>query len=115
MTAERTYAPIGVPEVPQNDADALVAAIHRLATAVEQNTLAILDSAPITAPRTAPTLAPLPAVSAVPPSSAAFDGCPIHQTPWKIVPAGVSKKTGNAYAAFRACTVAGCDQRPSRI
>lgn len=114
MTAERTYAPVGVPEVPQNDADALVAALHRLATAIEQQTFAILDTK--VAPTTAPVLAPLPPVTtSVPPTSASFDGCPIHQTPWKVVPAGVSKKTGNAYAAFRACTVAGCDQRPGRI
>ena len=39
--------------------------------------------------------------------------CPIHHEPWKVVPAGVSKKTGRPYDAFQACPVRGCDQRPA--
>ena len=39
--------------------------------------------------------------------------CPIHKTPWRMVPAGVSKKTGKPYAAFLACSERGCDQRPA--
>lgn len=39
--------------------------------------------------------------------------CPVHRVPWKVVPAGVSKKTGKPYAAFTACPERGCDQRPA--
>lgn len=39
--------------------------------------------------------------------------CPIHHEPWKVVPAGISKKTGRPYDAFQACPVRGCDQRPA--
>ena len=38
--------------------------------------------------------------------------CPLHNVPWKTVPAGVSKKTGKAYEEFRACPTAGCNERP---
>lgn len=41
-----------------------------------------------------------------------FEGCPVHRVPWKVVPAGVSKKTGRPYDAFKACPEKGCDQRP---
>ncbi len=40
--------------------------------------------------------------------------CPIHHEPWKLVPAGVSKKTGKPYESFQACPERGCDQRPAR-
>lgn len=108
---EHTYPPL---LTPMSDADALTTAIHRLATALEQHTLAILD-ARLPEPVRAPQLAPLPPVAAATPQpTAAFDGCPIHHVPWKVVPAGVSKKTGRPYETFRACTVSGCDQRPPR-
>lgn len=97
----------------------LVTAINRLAQAVEQLALATLDSpaqwtsAPVTAAGGS-ALAALPPVSpqAVGPVADSFDGCPTHHQPWKVVPAGVSKKTGRSYESFRACPVAGCDQRP---
>jgi hypothetical protein len=38
--------------------------------------------------------------------------CPLHVVPWRVVPAGVSKKSGKPYAEFRACPEPGCDQRP---
>jgi len=40
------------------------------------------------------------------------DVCPVHGEPWKTVPAGVSKRTGNAYPAFLACPVRDCRERP---
>lgn len=40
--------------------------------------------------------------------------CPIHHERWKVVPAGVSKKTGKPYDAFYACNTQGCDQRPPK-
>lgn len=91
----------------------LIREVARIATALEQIALALLDRPTASVQRpTAPggTLAALPPVQAVPQGQA--DVCPIHNAPWKTVPAGVSKKTGKEYSAFRACSVAGCDQRP---
>lgn len=103
---------------PVNDADALTKAIHRLATAIEQNTLAVLDqripaAVTITTPPQAPVLASLPPVrSQAPTPAVVVDECPVHHQTWKTVPAGVSSKTGQPYDAFRACPVRGCAQRP---
>jgi hypothetical protein len=36
--------------------------------------------------------------------------CPIHEDA-RVVPAGISKKTGKPYGAFRACPVAGCSEK----
>ena len=38
--------------------------------------------------------------------------CPIHGQPWKVVPGGISKKTGKSYDSFRACPVRGCNEKP---
>lgn len=38
--------------------------------------------------------------------------CPIHRSPWRVVPAGVSKKTGQPYAAFAVCRERDCEQKP---
>lgn len=102
---------IDEPLAPVEPADQLVRAVNRLAQAVEQNTLALLDR-PGTPVVVAPTLTALPPVQ----RAAAPQGgiCPIHNVPWKVVPAGVSKKNGKAYDAFQACSVSGCDQRPPR-
>jgi hypothetical protein len=110
---ETLYPPL----VPVNDGDAFVKAIHRLAQAIEQNTLALLDqripaAVTITTPPAAPVLASLPPVQGNTAPSVAVEGCPVHHQAWKIVPAGISKKTGNSYDAFRACPVQGCTQRP---
>lgn len=40
--------------------------------------------------------------------------CPVHQTPWKTIPAGISKKTGEPYLAFQVCQDASCTQRPPK-
>lgn len=40
------------------------------------------------------------------------EGCPVHRTAWKTVPAGISKKTGKPYEAFRACSEMGCGEKP---
>jgi hypothetical protein len=82
--------------------DPLVQAINRLATAIERATT--LTPQP-------PTLAPLPPVLSVNPVSAG--NCSVHRIPWKIVPAGISKKTNKPYDAFLACPERGCDQRPA--
>lgn len=39
--------------------------------------------------------------------------CPVHGTS-KVVPAGVSKKTGKPYNAFTACGEIGCNEKPGR-
>jgi hypothetical protein len=38
--------------------------------------------------------------------------CPVHGVPWRVVPAGVSRKTGRSYGSFSACSEPGCDERP---
>jgi hypothetical protein len=91
--------------------DRVADALERIATALEQSVLERIQPVQNAPQRPAPGLAPLPPVAT---PGAPFDGCPIHQVPWKVVPAGVSKKTGKAYDSFRACSVSGCDQRPPR-
>ena len=41
-----------------------------------------------------------------------MDNCPKCSAPMKMVPAGISKKTGKPYAAFRSCSVMGCNGKP---
>lgn len=81
----------------------LIVAINRLAIAIEHHSQGTQN-----APGAA--LAALPPVR--PQQVPQADVCPIHGTPWKVVPAGISKKTGAAYQSFRACSTSGCDQRP---
>jgi hypothetical protein len=89
--------------------DPNVKALNRIATALEQIALALLDR-----PQNAPGR-PLAALPPVQTTTVQTNGvCPIHNAPWKTVPAGVSKKTGKPYDAFQACSIAGCDQRPPR-
>lgn len=40
--------------------------------------------------------------------------CPIHSLPFSLVPGGVSKTSGKSYAAFWACQMRGCKERPPR-
>ena len=40
--------------------------------------------------------------------------CDIHGLPWKIIPAGISQKTGQPYASFRRCQVDDCRARPPK-
>ena len=42
-----------------------------------------------------------------------MENCPICQSEFKQVPAGVSKKTGQPYQAFIACSQMGCKGKPS--
>jgi hypothetical protein len=41
-----------------------------------------------------------------------MDSCPKCGAPMKMVPAGISKKTGKPYNAFRSCSVMGCNGKP---
>ena|SRR3990167_5766662 len=43
------------------------------------------------------------------------DKCPTHDQPWRVIPAGVSKKTGRAYPAFKVCPVDKCKERPVEL
>jgi hypothetical protein len=106
---------------PTTDTELLARAIDRLAQAVEQ---AVLNYVDVHTQKTAQDPYPaglepaaefgdLPPVQPVPQTNG-VSLCPIHNTPWKTVPAGVSKKTGKAYESFRACSTPGCDQRPPR-
>ena len=99
---------------PVNDQDANTKALNRLAQALEQLTLTIMDKS-LPANLQAVTAAPLTALPPVQPLTVnpqSAGNCPVHRVPWRMVPAGVSKKTGNAYKAFLACPERGCDQRP---
>ena len=40
--------------------------------------------------------------------------CPVHDSRWRLVPAGTSKKSGKRYNAFWACPERGCNERPGR-
>ena len=56
---------------------------------------------------------PIATISRPLPAPARTNGlCPIHGEPWRVVPPGVSKKTGKPYAEFRACPAPGCSERP---
>ena len=59
--------------------------------------------------------APAPSGSGGHPVATASSGwkCPTHGTV-KVVPAGVSKRTGKAYPAFEVCGISGCEQKPPR-
>ena len=41
-----------------------------------------------------------------------MDNCPVHNEIWKIIPAGISKKTGKSYNAFTVCPIRDCTERP---
>src|SRR3990167_7448507 len=41
--------------------------------------------------------------------------CPIHEKPLKLMPAGISKKSGNPYKAFYACTSFNCKETPPAV
>ena len=97
--------------VPQ---DPHLVALNRIAIALEHVARALAERPAAPVQTQSPTLTPLPPVAAPQANAAPFDGCPIHQVPWKVVPAGISKKSGKSYDSFRACSVAGCDQRPPR-
>lgn len=88
---------------PAAQEDALVRAINRLAAAIEG-----------TAARAqAPALAPLPPVQNLSVNPLNAGVCPVHRLPWKMVPAGISRRTRQPYEAFLACPERGCDQRPA--
>ena len=42
-----------------------------------------------------------------------MDKCPIHGTEWRVIPAGVSKKTGKPYGEFKVCEDRDCKEKPA--
>ena len=110
--------------------DRTAAALERIATALEQIALEQMPAGLPTGEPPLPTPPPElvqvsgpaqfnqpPVMQPLPPVTPPFTftpnlACPIHHLAWKIVPAGVSKKSGRAYAAFAVCPESGCEQRP---
>jgi hypothetical protein len=108
----------------------IAAVLERLADAEEQATLAQIPASP---PQTAPAErqlapwdnAPMPmtpplqanqpyqVADSFPPLPRMAWTCPVHHGS-RVVPAGVSKRTGNTYEAFLACAEPGCDEKPPR-
>ncbi len=108
-----------------------VKALERIATALEQLALAQIPATiHQTAPEPAVALGDLPPWESAPigipaPVAAVYQApvavttiqapppwvCPIHHTV-KVVPAGVSKRTGAPYEAFLSCTERDCPQKP---
>lgn len=82
----------------------------------ENATVAVGTPETVTVPREASAYlppmedAPWPSEQSVAPI--ATERCPVHGTPWKTVPAGVSKKTGKPYTSFQTCSEQGCNERP---
>lgn len=111
--------------------EALVIATQRIATALEQIALELVKpkvaqvpaanlsgfSTPASPSADVPWPAEPPAPDEpLPPVNPAFvfkpvTECPVHHQPWRQVPAGVSKRTGQPYAAFLACPVRDCNQK----
>lgn len=55
---------------------------------------------------------PITTIGRPPPGVAGTNGlCPLHGVPWRVVAAGVSKRSGQPYSEFRACPEPGCQQR----
>ena len=98
----------------------LARAIDRLAQAIEQGTLEMMDRGVETTmlrvaddpPLPEPPIEEFPAFQAQPAAKAPSGTCPTHHEPWKYVPPGVSKSSGKPYEGFWACPERGCRERP---
>ena len=68
----------------------------------------------ISSPPAGATLTELPArTTSFAPAPQVEWTCPLHGTR-KVIPAGVSKKTGKPYGSFVACGENNCDEKPPR-
>jgi hypothetical protein len=132
-----TTGTVDYPEI--LDEGTIIGALERIATALEQLVLQNLPSPsnpapaqrepapwdnvpmPVTPPlQTNQPYPPMvtqvsqhPAPVAQPFPPIAQWTCPVHHGN-KIVPAGVSSRTGRRYDAFVACSEPGCDEKPPR-
>jgi hypothetical protein len=111
--------------VTDEQAQAIIRALDRQATALETIALNIVDLqtgqelGKIAETNPTPTLAPV-MQSPVPeerfapiPRPGSEWRCPQHGTS-RVVPAGISARTGQSYNAFLVCGERGCDQKPPR-
>lgn len=118
---------------PQYTGADIVEALDRLTAAVQALPGALLAAYVNPRPAVAPTVAPqqlagtAPAVQVPPPNLGPQQGvswggtqptntnwvCPVHGA-MKVVPAGVSQRTGKPYQAFVACPERGCSEKPPR-
>ena len=113
---------------PEEIAEALgedmeVKMLERIAVALEQIALEMAANAPekaqepFRAVQQPPALPSLSAPLSVPqagPFPPIGWRCPVHGGS-KVVPAGVSAKTGMPYQAFVACPERGCNEKPPRV
>jgi hypothetical protein len=90
-------------------------ALERIATALEQLVLELAESNAAREQAQAPyrAVAPVSVAPVVPQGPFPPIGwtCPVHGTQ-RVVPAGVSKKTGRPYSAFLVCGESNCEQKP---
>jgi hypothetical protein len=94
--------------------------LERIALALEQIALELVAerAIPTTATVTVPTPEPRTSYNSPAMPTASFPAigwtCPEHGGS-KVVPAGVSKRTGRPYSAFVACPAPGCDRKPEPV
>ena len=101
---------------------AILTGLNRIAVALEQIALEMAANAPekaqepFRAVQQPPALPSLSAPLSAPQGPFAPIGwrCPVHGGS-KVVPAGISAKTGMPYHAFVACPERGCYEKPPRV
>lgn len=97
------------------------AALRRIATALETIALHLVDQELGKIAETIPTPSLAPVIQgSVPeerfapiPRPGSEWRCPVHGG-FKLIPAGVSQRTGRAYSEFLVCGERDCDQKPPR-
>lgn len=87
------------------------ALLERIATALEQISLVLIGMEMQRQHPPAPSPAPQQPAQTFKPIGWT---CPTHGTQ-KVIPAGVSSKTGKPYDAFVACGERGCNEKPPRV
>ncbi len=96
-------------------AERIAAALEQIALELaESNQAAGYQSAPFRAVSVAPVASagPFPPIGGGRPPAPWV--CPVHHTS-KVVPAGVSQKTGRDYDAFTVCAERDCNEKPPRF
>ena len=93
-------------------------ALERIATALEQQALETVEAAQAAEAAPTPPIRVPEQYGSAADRNASFPPigwrCPVHGTS-KIVPAGVSARTGRTYDAFVACPERDCQQKPPRV
>ena len=88
--------------------------LERIATALEQIALALIEKeqAPQPLMFTAPAPGPFPPIGGGQPPAPWV--CPVHHST-RLVPAGISKRTGQPYTRSLPALSRGCNEKPPRI